>query len=135
SVLISAPVGQDLDPQVEEDGRGEQVLDLQTCRAPDLPDTRTTMSDHAPLLAFTFDVDDRPNVHRTSILTELLYRAGNGVWHFVIELLERRLADEFRGKEAQVLGADVIVGVEERPLRQGGGQAAPQLLHPFAGDR
>jgi hypothetical protein len=88
------------------------------------------MANHDALLAIALDIHDCPNVYRHSILPKLLDGAGDGVRDLIVELLERRFPNELRGKEAQVLRADIVVRVKKRSLWNEGPQAG-RSAHRF----
>ena len=91
---VFAPVREHLDPQIEIDRRADERFDLFARGASDVPDALPLGADEDPLLAVALDVDDRSNVHRRCVLTKLLDLARDAVRHFVVELLERRLAHQ-----------------------------------------
>src|SRR6185437_13677488 len=84
----------------------------------DLANPRALLSDHYALLALALDVEHRSNVHRAAIFAKLLDRARNAVRHFLLELLEGRLADELRGEESDGLFSDIVLGIEDRAVGQ-----------------
>ena len=115
---VTPPVRKHLDPQVKVHGGADERLDFFTRRAPDRADTLPSGADENALLAISLDVKDCTNVHRRLRFTKLLDLAGDAVGHFVVQLLERGFANELAGEEADGLRADLVVGIQERTLRQ-----------------
>src|SRR5690348_254323 len=132
---IASPVGKHFDPEIEVDGRIDQRLDFLARRATDLLNPRALLSDHYALLALALDVEHRSNVHRAAIFAKLLDRARNAVRHFLLELLEGRLADELRCEESHGLFSDIVFWIEERALGQRRSDAIDECVDALAGER
>jgi len=118
SPRISTPVGEDLHPQVQVHGAADEPLDFPARDAADLTNAPALLADQDPLLALAFDVQNGPNVHGRPLLAELLDLAREAVGHLLVELLERRLAHELAGEEAERLRADLVLGIEVRARGQ-----------------
>ena len=82
--------------QIEEHApASQQRLDLGARRGAEGLDGAATLADYDPLLAFPLDVQHRPNIYRLGALPELIDLARDAVRQLFMQLLERRLANEF----------------------------------------
>ncbi len=76
------------------------VFDLAPRIAADVANALPAGADEDALLAFALDVEDRIEcTHGDCALAEFLDLARDAVGNFVVELLERRLANELRHEE------------------------------------
>src|SRR5690349_18735795 len=117
-IHVLPPIRKHLRPEIEIDALADQVLDFLPRRLPDRLDLLALGADQNALLAVSLDVQDRPNVHRFTVLTKLLDLAGDAVGQFVRELLERGLPNQLAHEEARLLGADLVRRIQERALGQ-----------------
>src|SRR6185437_473831 len=99
-VHVAPPVRQDFDREVEVHPVADQRFDLLAGGTPDVADALSTGADEDALLAFAFDVEDGSNVHGRLGFAVFLDLARHTVRHFVLELFERRLANELGGEES-----------------------------------
>src|ERR1035437_2067891 len=105
---VAAPVGKHLHVQVEIDRRSDERLDLDARSRADGLDARSAGADEDAFLTVALDVQHRPNVHRGAGLPVLLDLAGDAVRHFILELLERGLADHLGREDAHVQSAEIV---------------------------
>src|SRR5262249_4551054 len=91
---VAPPIRKHLDPQVEVHARADERFDLATRGPADGANALPTGADEDLLLALPLDVEDRSNVHGRLRLAKLLDLACDAIRHFIVELLERRLANQ-----------------------------------------
>ena len=114
-----APVLLDLDPEVEEDARAEQRLDVLARQSADLLEHCALGTDDDALLRVALDVDRRADVDITIRPRRHLIRLdGHRMRHLVARELQDLLADELGDDEALRLVRDHVLRIVLRALRQ-----------------
>src|ERR1019366_1741399 len=111
---VAAPVGEHFHVEIEIDGRSDERLDLAARPRADGLDARSAGADENAFLTVALNVQHRSNVHRGTRLAKFLYFARDAVRDFILELLERRLADHLCREKAHVLRAEIFGVVVER---------------------
>ncbi len=86
--------------QIQKYALAEERLDLGARRGAEGLNGAATLADDDPFLAVAFDVQHGPNIYRLGALPELVDLGRDAVGQLFMQLLERRLANEFGREEA-----------------------------------
>src|SRR3990172_12881431 len=139
-LVVPLPVGPNLDPELQEDLRTEEHLNLRPGLLPDLLQHRPAPPDDDPLLRVPFDIDGRLDVGELSPFPRfyLLHLDGHRIRHLLVSQMKDLLSDQLGDNEPLRLVSQLIERIEGLPLWQVSDQQRLEDLNvvPFGcGDR